>query len=431
MEDFDVIVVGAGPAGIAAGLTAARNGMKTVVIERGEFPGSKNVMGGVLYTQATAKLVPEFWQEAPLERPVIEQRYAFLSGDNAVSAGYRSPAWAEPPYNAHTVLRAKFDRWLAKKAEAEGVLFITETVVEDLLYKNDGAVVGVRTGRAEGDLLGKVVILAEGVNALIAKKAGLHTQLGPEHVAVAVKEIISLPREKIEDRFQLEPGQGATLELLGDATAGMVGTAFIYTNQDSLSVGIGCLLSEMVKKQANPNDLLERLKAHPLVRKLIQGGETKEYLGHLIPEGGYKAIPRMYRQGVLVVGDTAMLVNGIHREGSNLAITSGIVAGEVAAGAVKSHDLSEQSMSLYQSRLKETFVLKDLYKYRNTAHLFEENPHFFNQYPEIMSKVAHEFFTVDNIPKVEKQKIIWKMLTQKRSKGEIAKDLWKIWRAMG
>ncbi|HZW82166.1 MAG TPA: FAD-dependent oxidoreductase [Candidatus Deferrimicrobium sp.] len=431
MEDFDVIVVGAGPAGIAAGLTAVRNGMKTVVIERGEFPGSKNVMGGVLYTQATAKLVPEFWKEAPLERPVTEQRYAFLHGEDSVSAGYRSPRWAEPPYNAHTVLRAKFDRWLAKKAEAEGVLFITETVVEDLLYKNDGAVIGVRTGRAEGDLLGKVVILAEGVNALIAKKAGLHTQLGPEHVAVAVKEIISLPREKIEDRFQLEQGEGATLELLGDATAGMVGTAFIYTNQDSLSLGIGCLLSEVVKFKANPNDLLERLKAQPLVRKLIQGGETKEYLGHLIPEGGYKAIPKMYRQGVLVVGDTAMLVNGLHREGSNLAITSGIVAGEVAAGAIKSTDVSEQAMSLYQSRLKESFVLKDLYKYRNSAYLFEENPHFFKQYPEMLTKVAHEFFTVDSVPKVDKQKLMWNMVTEMRSKGAIAKDLWKIWRALG
>ncbi|HEX3015944.1 MAG TPA: FAD-dependent oxidoreductase, partial [Desulfobacteria bacterium] len=369
MEEFDVIVVGGGPAGLAAAITAKRNGMNTLVIERGEFPGAKNVMGGVLYTEPTSRLIPDFWQQAPLERPVIEQRYALLEGDNAFTAGYRSPAWADPPYNAHTVLRAKFDRWLAKKAEEEGVLIINETVVEDLLYKPDGGVIGVSTGRAEGDVRGKVVILAEGVNALIAKKAGLHTQLGPEHVAVAVKEIISLPREKIEDRFCLEPGQGATIELLGDATAGMVGTAFIYTNQDSLSVGIGCLMSEMLKIQANANDLLERLKAHPFVRKLIEGGETKEYLGHLIPEGGYKAIPKMYRQGVLVVGDAAMLVNGLHREGSNLAMSSGMVAGEVAAGAVNSHDLSEQSMKLYQDRLKETYVLKDLYKYRNTAHL--------------------------------------------------------------
>lgn len=431
MEEFDVIVVGGGPAGLAAAITAKRNGMNTLVIERGEFPGAKNVMGGVLYTEPTSRLIPDFWQQAPLERPVIEQRYALLEGDNAFTAGYRSPAWADPPYNAHTVLRAKFDRWLAKKAEEEGVLIINETVVEDLLYKPDGGVIGVSTGRAEGDVRGKVVILAEGVNALIAKKAGLHTQLGPEHVAVAVKEIISLPREKIEDRFCLEPGQGATIELLGDATAGMVGTAFIYTNQDSLSVGIGCLMSEMLKIQANANDLLERLKAHPFVRKLIEGGETKEYLGHLIPEGGYKAIPKMYRQGVLVVGDAAMLVNGLHREGSNLAMSSGMVAGEVAAGAVNSHDLSEQSMKLYQDRLKETYVLKDLYKYRNTAHLFEENPQFFRTYPEMVSGVAHEFFTVDEIPKKDKQKTMWQTLTGKRSKGEIIRDLYKLWRAMG
>ncbi|MDA8441924.1 MAG: FAD-dependent oxidoreductase, partial [Peptococcaceae bacterium] len=265
----------------------------------------------------------------------------------------------------------------------------------------------------------------------IAKKAGLHTKLGPEHLAVAVKEIISLPREKIEDRFCLEEGQGATLELLGDATAGMIGTAFIYTNQDSLSVGIGCLMSEMVKHQANPNDLLERLKAQPFVRKIIQGGETKEYLGHMIPEGGFKAIPKMYRQGVLVVGDTAMLVNGIHREGSNLAMASGMAAGEVAAGAIKSHDVSEQAMKIYQDRLKETFVMKDLYKYRNSAHLFEENPQFFTTYPEMINEAAHEFFKVDSMPKADKQKKILKMVTGKRTKGELARDLFKLWRTMG
>ncbi len=429
MENFDVIVVGGGPAGLSAAISAAKAGMKTVVIERGDYPGTKNVMGGVLYTKSTEAVVPEFWKEAPLERPVIEQRYGVLSGDEIILAGYRDPAWGQPPYNAHTVLRVKFDRWLAQQAEKAGVMIITETVVEDLLYKGDN-VVGVRTGRAEGDLGAKVVILAEGVNAFIAKKAGLAPQMRPATVAVAVKEIIQLPQEKIEDRFCLEQGQGATIELFGDSTQGMMGTAFIYTNKDSLSVGVGALLEPLIRTKWTPNDLLEALKAKPYVKKLIEGGETKEYLAHLIPEGGYNAMPKLHRQGVLVVGDTAMLVNGLNREGSNLAMTSGKIAGEVAAQCIQAGDLSDQGMSLYEHRLRDSFVVKDLHKYRGMGHFFETHPHFLKVYPEIAAAAMRRYFTADETPKKEVQKQIMKMAFAKRSKGGIFSDLYGMWKAV-
>ncbi len=429
MENFDVIVVGGGPAGLSAAISAAKAGMKTVVIERGDYPGTKNVMGGVLYTKATEAVVPEFWQEAPLERPVVEQRYGFLSGDETILAGYRDPAWAEPPYNAHTVLRVKFDRWLAQQAEKAGVMIITETVVEDLLYKGDN-VVGVRTGRAEGDLGAKVVVLAEGVNAFIAKKAGLAPQMRPDTVAVAVKEIIQLPQEKLEDRFCLEPGQGATIELFGDSTQGMMGTAFIYTNKDSLSIGAGALVEPLIRSKWTPNDLLEALKAKPYVKRLIQGGETKEYLAHMIPEGGYNAMPKLHRQGVLVVGDTAMLVNGLNREGSNLAMTSGKIAGEVAAQCIQAGDLSDQGMSLYEQRLRDSYVVKDLYKYRRLGQFFETHPHFLKVYPEIAANAMHQYFTADETPKKERQKQIVKMALEKRSKSGLISDIFGAWRAI-
>lgn len=429
MENFDVIVVGGGPAGLSAAISAARAGMKTVVIERGDYPGTKNVMGGVLYTRATEAVIPEFWKEAPLERPVIEQRYAFLSGQEMISGAYRDPAWGEPPYNAHTVLRVKFDRWLAQKAEQAGVTIIPETVVEDLLYKGD-LVVGVRTGRAEGDLGAKVVILAEGANNFVARKAGLAQPLRTDAVAVAVKEIIALPAEKIEDRFCLEPGQGATIELFGGSTESMLGTAFIYTNKDSISIGVGVILNQLIEQKWTPNDLLENLKAKPYIKRLLQGGETKEYLAHLLPEGGYNSIPKLYRQGVMVVGDTAMLVNGLHREGSNLAMTSGHIAGQVAAEAIQSGDTSAHGMSVYETRLRDSFVVKDLHKYRKTNHFFENNPHFFKIYPEILSNAARMFFTADETPKKERQKQIMQMAFEKRSKGALLQDLFGAWRAL-
>lgn len=429
MENFDVIVVGGGPAGLSAAISAAQAGMKTVVIERGDYPGTKNVMGGILYTKATDMVVPEFWKDAPLERPIIEQRIAMLSGDESIMAGYRDPDWVAEPYNAHSILRVKFDRWLAQQAEKAGVMIITETLVEDLIYKN-GNVVGVRTGRAEGDLEARVVILAEGVNNFIAVKAGLAKPLKPDTVAVTVKEIIALPKEKIEDRFCLEEGQGATIELYGDSTAGLMGTGFIYTNKDSISIGVGAILEPVIRNKWTPNDLLENLKSKPYVKRLLQGGETKEYLAHLIPEGGYTQVPRLHRQGVLVVGDTAMLMNSLNREGSNLAMISGKIAGEVAAQAIKAGDVSDQAMSLYETRLRDSFVLKDLYHYRHMGKFFENNPHLLKLYPKMLSNAAKMYLSADGTPKKQRQKEIIKMVFENRSKAGLIKDIYGAWRAL-
>ena len=429
MENFDVIIVGGGPAGLSAAISAANAGMKTVVIERGDYPGTKNVMGGILYTKATSMVVPEFWKEAPLERPIIEQRIAMLSGDETIMAGYRDPAWAAEPYNAHSILRVKFDRWLAGQAEKAGVMIISETLVEDLLYQNNN-VIGVRTGRAEGDLGAKVVILAEGVNNFLAVKAGLAKPLKPASVAVTVKEVIALPKEKIEDRFCLEEGQGATIELYGDSTAGLMGVGFIYTNKDSISIGVGTILEPMIRNNWTPNDLLENLKSKPYVKRLLQGGETKEYLAHLIPEGGYTQVPKLHRQGVLVVGDTAMLMNSLNREGSNLAMISGKIAGEVAAQSIKSGDVSDQAMTVYETRLRDSFVLKDLHHYRHMGRFFEDNPHLLKVYPKVFAQAAKMYLTADGTPKKERQKEIVKMVFANRSKAGLIKDMYGAWRAL-
>ncbi|HBV85704.1 FAD-dependent oxidoreductase [Desulfosporosinus sp.] len=429
MENFDVIIIGGGPAGLSAAISAAQAGMKTVVIERGDYPGTKNVMGGILYTKATDMVVPEFWKEAPLERPIIEQRIAMLSGDESIMAGYRDPAWGTEPYNAHSIFRVKFDRWLAQQAEKAGVMIIPETIVEDLLYKGDD-VVGVRTGRAEGDLGAKVVIIAEGVNNFIAVKAGLAKPLRPESVAVTAKEVIALPKEKIEDRFCLEEGQGATIELYGDSTAGMMGVGFIYTNKESISIGVGAILQPFIRNNWTPNDLLENLKSKPYVKRLLQGGEIKEYLSHLIPEGGYTQVPKLHRQGVMVVGDTAMLMNSLNREGSNLAMISGKIAGEVAAQAIKAGDVSDHAMSVYETRLRDSFVLKDLHHYRHMGKFFEEKPHLLKVYPKLFNKAAKMYLTADGTPKKERQKEIIKMAFENRSKGGIIKDIYGAWRAL-
>lgn len=431
-EKFDAIVVGAGPAGLAAAYTMAQGGLKVIVFERGEHPGSKNVMGGVLYRQATEDVFPEFWKEAPLERRVVESNYWLMTEDAVTKYGYRSQEFAAEPYNAFTVFRSKFDRWMGRKVEEAGALVICETAVEDII-KEDGKVIGVKTGRANGDVYADVVVIAEGVNSILTQEAlGMQKgYLAWDYLAVAVKEVIALPKEKIEDRFGLEEGQGATIEMIGEATKGMVGTAFIYTNRESISIGVGALMSHMINKKINPNDLLENLKAHPAVKPLIQGGEIKEYLGHMIPEGGYKAMPKLYGNGVLIVGDAAQMVNGIHREGSNLALISGKIAGEVIIKAFEKGDFGSITLAEYQARLNDTFVIKDLQKYQHSSGYFEEHPELFELYPHLASIANKKFFTVDNIPKKEKQRIIMREIFSQRSLRHLAKDLYKLWRVLG
>ncbi|WP_366923380.1 FAD-dependent oxidoreductase [Metallumcola ferriviriculae] len=431
-DKFDVIIVGAGPSGLAAGYMLAKEGMDVIIVERGDHPGTKNVMGGVLYRQPTEEIIPKFWEKAPVERAIVEQRMWLVDKESVVTLGHRSKGFGTEPYNNFTVLRAKFDRWFAEQVVDAGALLITETVVEDFLY--DGSrIVGVKTGREQGDIRANVIILAEGVNSLLAQKVGLQRDgINSSELAVAVKEIITLPKEKIEDRFNLEEGEGATIELVGDSTFGMMGTGFIYTNKDSLSVGCGVLVSQLVEHEGlNPNEILEHMKSHPAVKPLLQGGESNEYLAHMIPEGGYRAMPKLYRDNVLVVGDAAMLCNGIHREGSNMALTSGKFAAETVIAAHQRGDYSAGMLSEYQSKLEKSFVLKDLKKYQNVGVVMERNRHFFSFYPHAVNAALEEFLTVDSVPKKEKQQRIWNEVTSQRSKYEIIKDLYRGWRVMG
>ena len=409
----------------------AQNGLNVALVERGDFPGSKNVMGGQIYSRALNELVPEFWKEAPLERYVTEKRFWFLSKDSKVSVSHKTPKFAQPPYNSCTVLRAKFDKWFVGKAIEKGAFYIPETLVEEVIRNAQGIIIGVKTGRTDGELYAPVVVAADGVNSLLSKAAGFHTEISPENVALAVKEIISMPKNRIQDLFDLEGDQGLTIEIAGEITKGMVGVGFIYTNKTTLSVGVGCILSDWVNYKISPYDLIEEMKNHPVVKPLLAGGQTREYLAHLIPEGGYNAMPILCSDGFLVVGDAGMMVNGLHQEGSNLAMTSGKLAAETILEAHRKGNFSARGLSLYKKKLTESYIMKDLKKYRHSYAYLESNRQLLTLYPEIINEAATEFLTVDGVPKREKQrKIFWSTL-KKRSLWGLAKDAFSAWRAFG
>lgn len=428
-EKFDAIVVGAGPAGSAAAYTMAKAGLTVVLLERGEYPGAKNVMGGVMYGTMLADIIPDFTRDAPIERVIVEERLWIATDDSAVSIGQKTAHGSVVP-NAFTVLRAHFDRWFAAKAEEAGALLVPATVVEDVIFDGD-RIVGVRTGREEGDLYADVVVICDGVHSFLAKKARLQTRdIAPHEVALAFKEIITLPAQTIEERFNVGPGEGVTIEIYGSVTQGMGGYAFIYTNRESLSVGAGALISHLMRTKITPNDVLEQLKSHPLVKPLIAGGQTVEYLAHAIPEGGYKAMPRLYGSGVLIAGDAAMMVNGLHREGSNLAMTAGRLAGETVIEARARGDFSAEALSVYQARLENSFVLKDLKKYQHLPEFVDQHPELLQIYPRLVNRAVHEMLTVDGTPKREKQRRIWRDVRSQRSLWNLLKDAYQGWKVI-
>jgi len=421
-EKFDSVVVGSGPAGIAAAYTMAKAGLSVLVLEKGEKPGAKNMFGGVIFRHHTEKIAPEFWKTAPVERHVVEYQYWFLSKESHVLVSHRNQKF-NGRYNAFTVHRAKFDPWFSKLAEDAGALIINRTTVDDVI-REDGKVVGVKTER--GDVLANVVVAADGVNSMLSKQVGLREELPEDAAVLAVKEVIALPKPKIEERFNLGGDEGVAALLVGCGPGMHAG--FMYTNRDTISLGVGVNIRDLDKSKQRPNDLFEQFKKHPSIAPLIKEGELKEYSAHLIPEGGYDYVSNVYTDGMLVAGDAAMLVNAINWEGTNLAMTSGIIAGETIIEAKKKGDFSSKTLSQYRQRLEESFVLMDLKKYREIPKFFSSNPHFFTLYPDTINELAYMWHVVDDELKQDRIKEMKTKLFKQRSKLGLLRDAYHMWR---
>lgn len=423
-EKFDAVVVGAGPAGVTAAYVMARSKLNVAVIERGEFPGSKNVIGGVLYIKTLNDLIPGFWMEAPLERKVVQHSYCLMGSGDHTMVTYGIATDASTP-NGYSILRSKFDRWYAKKAEDEGATLITKTNVDGLLSE-DRRVIGVRTDR--GDLSAKVVIIAEGANTMLCEKAGLIAKRRPEEMAIAVKEIVSLPSDRIRERFGLAEGEGAAIHYIGSPFKGLVGFGFIYTNRESLSVGFGAIVSTMMRKRIKPYDLMERFREDPSVERFLRGGTVKEYQAHMIPEAGYAGMPRLFSDGVLVAGDSAMLANPVTGEGADLAVLSGRIAGDTIVRAHTIHDHSSRALSSYEDLLLNSFAVKDMKKQSGLLRYIEDNTEIMTAYPEAVNDALGEWFRVDGSTRVEKMKKIRPVISSKRKITRMVRDAYALGR---
>ncbi len=428
-EKFDAIVVGAGPSGNVAALVMARAGMKVLQLERGEYPGSKNVQGAIVYAEALEAVIPNCRRQAPFERAVLEQRMWLMDERSHVGSHFRGGGDDSEQPTRYTVIRANMDKWLSGKARDAGALLICETTVVELLKQGD-RVVGVRTDRANGDILADVVVLADGVNSLVATRSGLRPPVRAKDVALAVKEMHFLPKQTIEERFNIPANEGVVIEMFGKITKGMVGTGFLYTNKESISLGIGCMVEDFKQAGVSPYQLLEEMKNHPSVRPLIAGSEVKEYSAHLIPEGGYNAIPAVHGDGWVICGDSGGFVNSVHREGSNLAMTTGRLAAEtIVQLREEGRECTSANLRRYRAALEQSFVMKDLKKYRDVPDILHGNRQFLTTYPELLTRAAHTMLKVDNVDKRSKEKEIKRDFVARRSRLGLLGDAIKLVRA--
>lgn len=421
--DVDVVVVGAGPAGSCAAITLARAGLSVVLLERGPFPGSKNMYGGVVYPRILDGIIPNWWEEAPVQRWVTRRSTMLLTPTQALTVDFRSDAWGAPPYNGATAYRPDFDHWLAGHATAAGAQLLCSTTVTGLLRDASGKVTGVRTDRPDGDLTARLVIACDGVNSFLAKEAGLHGPVDAANYTLGVKETIALPKDVIDDRFGVRGREGVDVEILG-GTSDVSGGGFLYTNLDTIAVGVVLKLPKLAAQQRRPEEIIARLKAHSAIAPFVEGGEIKEYSAHLIPEAGLSMMPKLAGDGLLVAGDAAAmcLAAGIWLEGVNFAMASGMYAGQAAVEAIGRGDTSLAGLAGYERRLADTFVLKDHRKLRRAPKLVLSD-RVQHLYPQFVANVVEGMFRVENpAPKPGLRRIV---MRERKAAGLRIRDLAK------
>ena len=425
MEKFDVIIAGAGLAGLAAAYTLSGNGVEVLVLERGDYPGAKNVTGGRLYVNPVRDLFPELWNGAPLERFITHEGATLMAKERSVTVDYSGSELRVEPHQSYSILRAKFDRWLAEQAEARGAMLLTKVRVDDVI-KEKGGIAGVLAGGDE--LRADVVIACDGVLSLIPEKAGLRSSGLPHDYALGIKEVIALDSGIINDRFNLEGNEGAARLFVGEVTQGRFGGGFLYTNSESISLGIVIGIQDLLGDGAAMDvpALLESFKQRSEIAPLIRGGATVEYAAHVIPEGGFRALSHLYGNGILVAGDAAGLALniGFTVRGMEYALASGYFAAQTVLKARETGNFSTETLSLYKRLLEESFVLKDFKNFQETPAVVG-NPRFINHYPEMIGDLMREIYAVPAGPKNRLYPTIRKHLTLSEMWSEF-KDLREV-----
>lgn len=386
-DDFDLIIIGAGIAGSTCALLCARAGLSVLLIERGDQPGSKNLSGGRLYGYALTDILPDFPTRAPLERQITHENFSLLTADGATTVCADNPASA-----SWSLLRARFDPWLAAEAESAGAQLLCGVTV-DSLHKENQRVAGVV---CEGDVLkARVVVLAEGANSLLAEQHGLLTRPSLSSMALGIKETLALDTLRLEERFHLEHNEGTAWLFSGQICGSKPAGAFLYTNKQTLSLGVVAPLSSLGEGPAMASSLLTHLKNHPALRPLLRGAETLEYGAHLVPEGGLHSLPlQKAGEGWLLVGDSlrTCINTGFTVRGMDMAILSAKAAA-LALIHQRQHPDKPLQM-LYEQEITSGVLWQQLQRYRHVPSLLQSES-WYRQWPDFAQGVMQSLSRAD------------------------------------
>ena len=406
-DDFDAIVVGAGMAGCAAAIRLAQGGANVLLLERGSEPGVKNLSGGILWGHDLDRILPNWWKEMPLERHLVRKRFGVLAAERALSFAYEDPTWKKAPYVAHSVLRVRTDAWLAKKAEEAGATVVASVPVEKLNWDGPRVHGIVQAGEK---MTAPVTILADGANSQLSLGTSIRPRerLSAWATELGIKEVYRLPSSTIEERFQLGPDEGHAEEwIAGMLPPGVMGGGFLYTNRDTLSLGLILNIASLFGNGAYAHDLLERFKLHPAIASRLADAELVEYGAKLISSGWASRPAAFCGDGWMVVGDSAGFVfsNGVVIQGMNYAVRTGLEAAETALAAKASNDNSPSRLSEYSSRLEKTGVLHDFRDFE-TMDRVKWTPRFYTAYPKFATSLFHAVLTDRKGPRTSLVKLM-------------------------
>ena len=387
--EFDVVIVGAGPAGLAAAIrlkqlaAAADHEVSVCVIEKGSEVGAHILSGAVIDPIALNELIPD-WKEkgAPLNTPVTEDNFLVLSETGSM----RFPNFLMPPlmnnHGNYIVSLGNVCRWLASQAEAAGVEIYPGFAAAEVLYNDQGAVVGVATGDMgigrEGEktdafepgieLRAKYTLIAEGVRGSLAKmiqtKFDLCKDSEPQKFGIGIKELWEIDPKKHKP--------GLVTHTMGwplDSSTG--GGSFIYHLENN-QVAVGFVIHLNYKNPyLSPFDEFQRFKHHPEIAKYLEGGRRISYGARAITEGGFQSVPKLSFPGGALIGCSAGFVNLPRIKGSHNAMKSGMIAAECAFEALKAgrgHD----ELTKYQTAYRQSWIYKDLKRVRNVKPLLSK-----------------------------------------------------------
>jgi electron transfer flavoprotein-quinone oxidoreductase len=390
---YDVVIVGAGPAGITAAIALAKADIPVLVIEAGVFPGAENWSGAVYFTENLAQrdvLGEDAVTNSAYERPVTRRGFFIYNGHSLAGLSYRNPATFA---NCYTVLRPTYDQYLAELAKSFGARILTETTADGLLRDDDNRVIGVHTDR--GPIYADVVFLAEGDASQLVSKEGYErsTESGTPHFLQGIKEVIEVDPDYIERTFELPRGEGAAFEILlrngslHNRTANLNMGGFLYTNKASLSLGLVMPLDNLAREfGGDHNRLMEWFKGLPEVRRWTNNGRSVAYGAKVIRGGGFRELPQLVDDG-LAIGGAA---TGIGLDFPYPNFTGPATAmGRLFANAIKEIHGTDNNFTrlrleeLYERPLRQTHYFRNVEFLEKWPHYVEHTRVFFSRFVDL------------------------------------------------